>query len=103
MKDQLPAKMQPLTKNVPPESESLFGKDSSKRINWLNSTNTTLIKICASSHSGKITDTHSNNPSHQHLQPILQKTYILPGGALLKGRNGQDSSATDLPETKFSK
>ena len=52
---------------------------------------------------GKITETHSNNPSHQHLQPILQKTYILPGGALLKGRKGQDSSTTDLPETKFSK
>ena len=51
---------------------------------------------------GKI-ETHSNNPSHQHLQPILQKTYILPGGALLKGRDGQDSKATDFPDTKLSK
>ena len=52
---------------------------------------------------GKITKTHSNNPSHQHLQPILQKTYILPGGALLKGRDGQYSRATDFPDTKLSK
>ena len=40
MKDWLPAKMQPLTKNVPLESEWLFGNDLSKRINQLNSTNT---------------------------------------------------------------
>ena len=52
---------------------------------------------------GKMTDAHSNNPHHQQLQPTLQKTCILPGGALLKGRDGQDSRATELPETKFSK
>ena len=43
MKDQLPAKMQPLTKNVTPESEWLFGNDLSKRISQLNSTITALI------------------------------------------------------------
>ena len=55
MKDSLPAKMQPLTKNVPPESEGLFDNDLSKRINQLNSTNTALIKTSISSHSGKNT------------------------------------------------
>ena len=55
MKDSLPAKMQPLTKNVPPESEGLFGNDLSKRINQLNSTNTALIKTSISSYSGKNT------------------------------------------------
>ena len=55
MKDQLPAKMQPLTKNVPRESEWLFGNDMSKRINQLKSTNTALIKTSISSYSGKNT------------------------------------------------
>ena len=45
MKDRLLAKMQPLTKNVPPESEWLFGNDLSKRINQLNSMNTALINF----------------------------------------------------------
>ena len=49
MKDRLPAKMQPLTKNVPPESEWLFGNNPSRRINQLNSTNTVLIKTSVSS------------------------------------------------------
>ena len=48
MKDRLPAKMQPLAKNVPPESEWLFGNELSKRINQLNSTNTALIKTSVS-------------------------------------------------------
>ena len=45
--------MQPLTKNVPPESEWLFGNDLSKRIKQLNSTNTALIKTSISSYSGE--------------------------------------------------
>ena len=53
MKDQFPAKMQPLTKNVPSESEWLFGNDLSKRITQLNSTNAALIKTSVSSYSGK--------------------------------------------------
>ena len=36
MKDRLPAKMQPLAKNVPPECEWLFGNDLSKRINHIS-------------------------------------------------------------------
>ena len=54
---------------------------------------------------GKKTDTHLNNQNQscQHLQPTPQKTCSLPGGALLKGRDGQDSRATDLPETNYSK
>ena len=106
MKDRLPAKMQPLTKNVPPESEWLFGNDLSKRFNQLNSTNTALIKTSISSYSGKNTRYHLNNhhhQGHQHMQPTLQKTCSLPGGALLKGRDGSNSRATDSPETKFSK
>ena len=55
MKDQLPAKMQLLTKNVPPESEWLFGTDLSKRINQSNSGNTALIKTSISSYNGKNT------------------------------------------------
>ena len=57
MKDQLPTKMQPLTKNAPSECEWLFGKDLSKRINQLNSMNSALIKTSISSYSGKIPDT----------------------------------------------
>ena len=53
MKDRLPAKMQPLAKNVPPESEWLFGNELSKRINQLNSTNTALIKTSVSLYSWK--------------------------------------------------
>ena len=53
MKDQFPAKMQPLTKNVLSESEWLFGNDLSKRITQLNSTNAALIKTSVSSYSGK--------------------------------------------------
>ena len=53
MKDRLPAKMQPLAKNVPPESEWLFGNELSKRINQLNSTNTVLIKTSVSLYSWK--------------------------------------------------
>ena len=50
------AKMEPFTKNVPPESESMLGNDLSKRINQLKNTNTTLIKNSVrpySSYSGK--------------------------------------------------
>ena len=105
MKDQLPTKMQPLTKNAPSECEWLFGNDLSKRINQLNSMNSALIKTSISSYSGKNTRYSLNNQhqGHQHLQPTLQKTCSLPGWALLKGRDGSDSRATDLPETKFSK
>ena len=53
MKDRLPAKIKPLTKNVPSESEWQLGNDLSKRINQLNSTNTALIKTSVSSYSGK--------------------------------------------------
>ena len=55
MKDRLPAKIQPLTKNVPPEPEWLFGNDMSKRINQLSSTNTALIKTSIRSYSAKST------------------------------------------------
>ena len=106
MKDRLPAKMQPLTKNFPSEPKWLFGNDQSKRINQLNCTNTAPIKTSISSYSGKIPDTHLNNPhhqGHQNLQPTLQKACSLSGGALLKGRDGSNSRATDSPETKFSK
>ena len=48
MKEQLQAKMQPLTKKVPPKSKWLFGNELSKRINQLNSTNTALIKTSVS-------------------------------------------------------
>ena len=89
--------MKALTKSVPPESKWLFGNDLSKRINQLNSTNSTLIKT---SKVRKITDIHSSNPNHQHLQLIIKKTYRLPRLALFKGRDGQDSRATDLPETR---
>ena len=44
MKDRLPIKMQPLTKNDTPESEWLFGIDLSNRICLWNSTITALIK-----------------------------------------------------------
>ena len=44
MKDRLPIKMQPLTKNDAPESEWLFDIDLNKRISLLNSTITALIK-----------------------------------------------------------
>ena len=53
MKDRLPAKIKPLTKNVPSESEWLLGNDLSKRINQLNSTNTALTPTSVSSYSGK--------------------------------------------------
>ena len=98
MKDRFPGKMQPLAKNVPPECEWLFGNDLSKRINQLNSMNTALIKTSVR----KITDTYSNNSSHQHQQSALRisnqhsKTCILPGGALLKGRDRQNLKATNL-------
>ena len=105
MKDRLPAKMYPSTKNVPPESKWLFGNNLSKRINQLNSTNTALIKTSISSYSGKNTRYSSkqstSRPSTSH--PTLQKTCSLPRGALLKGRDAQDSRATGLPETEFSK
>ena len=92
MKDWLPAKMQPLAKNVPPECEWLFGNDLSKRINQLSSMNTALIETSV----GKITDTYSNNSSHEHQQSALQKTCILPGGTLLKGRDSKNLRATNL-------
>ena len=90
MKDRLPAKMQPLAKNVPPECK--FGNDLSKRINQLSSMNTALIKTSV----GKITDTYSNNSSHEHQQSALQKTCILPGGTLLKGRDSKNLRPTNL-------
>ena len=90
MKDQLPANMQPLTKNAPSESEWLFDNGLSRRINQLNSMNTALIKTSISLYSGKNTRYSLNNQhqGHQHLQPTLQKTCSLPGGALLKERDG---------------
>ena len=90
MKDQLPTNMQPLTKNAPSESEWLFDNGLSRRINQLNSMNTALIKTSISLYSGKNTRYSLNNQhqGHQHLQPTLQKTCSLPGGALLKERDG---------------
>ena len=85
MEDRLLAKMEQLTKNIPSESEWLFGNDLTKRINQLNSTNTALIKTSISSYSGKNTRYSSkqsaSRPSTSH--PTLQKTCSLPGGALL--------------------
>ena len=44
LKSRLPAKMKQLTKNVPAESELLFGKDLNKRISQINNTNSCLTK-----------------------------------------------------------
>ena len=111
MKDRLPIKMQPLTKNDAPESEWLFDIDLNKRISLLNSTITALIKKTVSSCSwncGKKTDTISNNSSHRHLQNSTKKyntpkKYNFSGRALLKGIDWQDIRATDFRGTKFSK
>ena len=95
MKDRLPAKMQPLTKNVPPESEWLFGNDLSKRINQLNSANTALIKTkLLSVHTvGKIPDTHLNqhHQGHQHLNQHSKKLAVFPEG--LCSREEMDQTA----------
>ena len=42
--DWFPTKMQPFTKNVPPESDWMLNNDLSKRINQLKNKNTALIK-----------------------------------------------------------
>ena len=87
MKDRLPIKMQPLTKNDTPESEWLFGIDLSNRICLLNSTITALIKKNCQFMQLKLwkkTDTISNNSSHRHLKNSTKK-YNFSGGALLKG------------------
>ena len=44
LKSKLPAKMKQLTKNVPAESELLFGDDLNKRISQINNTNSALAK-----------------------------------------------------------
>ena len=44
LKSRLPAKMKQLTKNVPAESELLFGDDLNKRISQINNTNSALAK-----------------------------------------------------------
>ena len=44
LKSRLPAKMKQLTKNVPGESELLFGDDLNKRISQINNTNSALAK-----------------------------------------------------------
>ena len=77
--------MKQLTKNVPAESELLFGYDLNKRISQMKNTNSALAKPAFRP--------NQNNGSYNKNQAPYnttsnQKTDVLPERALLQGEGG---------------
>ena len=93
----LPEKIKPLAKNVPAKSEWLFGDDLNKRINTISRTNTALT---ASIRPYYQYDKYQGSKAGSNQQQVWFKTPKFPGGALLKGRGGQQSKATGSTETR---
>ena len=93
MKDRSPAKVQPLTQNVPPESEGLFGNDLSKRVSQSSNTNNALTKTLFSSCSGR-----NNGYLFKQAKPSTSAN-----STPKYWHSSHRGRATDFPETQFSK
>ena len=104
LKSRLPAKMKQLTKNVPAESELLFGDDLNKRISQINNTNSALAKPAfrPNQNSGRYNKNQApyNTTSNNHQQ---SKNGYPPGRALLQGEGETSRATTGTTGTKLSK
>ena len=104
LKSRLPAKMKQLTKNVPAESELLFGDDLNKRISQINNTNSALAKPAfrPNQNSGRYNKNQApyNTTSNNHQQ---SKNGYPPGRALLQGEGETSRATTGTAKNKLSK
>ena len=104
LKSRLPAKMKQLTKNVPAESELLFGDDLNKRISQINNTNSALAKPAfrPNQNSGRYNKNQVpyNTTSNNHQQ---SKNGYPPGRALVQGEGETSRATTGTTGTKLSK
>ena len=79
----LPNKMQALAKDVPSDSEWLFGDDLNKRINNIRRTGSAITNP---SYQNNNTSSRTTEVLQLVVKIKIQKPFSLPGGALLKRR-----------------
>ena len=92
LKSRLPAKMKQITRNVPAESELLFGDDLNKRISQINNTNSALAKqvFTRPSQNGKYNKSQvTYNTSNNYQQ---SKNGYSPRRSFARGRRGNKQS-----------
>ena len=95
--------MKQLTKNIPADSELLFGDVLNKRISQINNTNSALTKPALSDQIKTVGITKIRYPT----TPLAiitsnQKTDIPYGGALLQGEEETNRETTGTTGTKLS-
>ena len=107
LKSRLPAKMKQLTKNVPAESELLFGDDLNKRISQINNTNSALARPAfrLNQNSGRYDRNQApyNTTSNNNHQQSKNGYPPSPGRALLQQEGETSRATTGTTGTKLSK
>ena len=102
VKSRLPAKMKQLTKNVPAESELLFGDDLNKKASQIKKTNSTLAQpaFIKTDENGRYIKSQVpyNTTTNNHQQ---SKSGYPPRGALLHGERETGRATAGATETKL--